>query len=49
MRQDLNLEQQEEDYKEARKNEIQTIAKSKNISEEDAAQIWDDESSSNES
>ena len=42
MRQDLNLEQQEEDYQEARENEIQKIAESSNISIEEATQIWED-------
>ena len=42
MRQDLNLEQQEEDYQEARENEIRKIAESRNISIEEATQIWED-------
>lgn len=42
MRKDLNLEQQEEDYQEARENEIRKIAESRNISIEEATQIWED-------
>lgn len=42
MRQDLNLEQQEEDYREARENEIQKIDESNNVSNEVATQIWED-------
>lgn len=42
MRQDLNIEQQEEDYREARENEIQKIAESKNISIEEASQSRED-------
>lgn len=46
MRQDLNLEQQEEDYKEARENQIQEIIESENVSREVATQIWEDRHSS---
>lgn len=42
MRQDLNLEQQEEDYRKARENEIQNIAESNNVSYEVATKIWED-------
>lgn len=42
MRKDLNLEQQEEDYKEARENELQKIAESNNVSIEEAGQIRED-------
>ena len=48
MKQDLNLEQQEEDYQEARENEIQKIAESENVSYEVAAQTWEDLHSSGE-
>ena len=42
MRKDLNLEQQEEDYKEACENELQKIAESNNVSIEEAGQIRED-------
>ncbi|ENW06748.1 hypothetical protein [Acinetobacter beijerinckii] len=42
MRKDLNLEQQEEDYKEARENELQKIAESNNVSIKEAGQIRED-------
>lgn len=48
MSKDLNLEQQEEDYQEARENEIQKIAESENVSYEVAAQTWEDLNSSGE-
>lgn len=48
MRQDLNLERQEEDYEEARENQIQKIIESENVSHEVATQIWEDHHSSAE-
>ena len=48
MSKDLNLAQQEEDYQEARENEIQKIAESENVSYEVAAQPWEDLNSSGE-
>lgn len=48
MRQDLNLEQQEDDYKDAREHQIQEIMKLENLTYEVAAQKWEDLYSSGE-
>lgn len=42
MRKDLNLEQQEVDYQEAREHQIQEIMKLENLTYEVAAQKWQD-------
>ena len=42
MRKDLNLEQQEEDYHEAREHQIQEIMELENLTYEVAAQKWQD-------
>lgn len=44
MRYDLDLERREADFEEAKQEEIEKIARERNKSIEDAAQIWEDES-----
>ncbi|MEX5442615.1 hypothetical protein WCE14_04415 [Acinetobacter schindleri] len=41
---DLHLEQEEEDFENARDQEVKKIAESRKVSSEEANQMWQDES-----